>query len=80
MPFATVHHRYSPDEIARYYAQGLWTGLAIQEVPEGLGIVESLPTTATGTIQKHLLRADTTAKLEADLTAAATAATAEVNV
>lgn len=31
-------------------------GLAIQKVPERLEIVDALPTTATGKIQKHLLR------------------------
>ncbi|MBX6390121.1 MAG: AMP-binding protein [Frankia sp.] len=41
-------------------------GLAIQKVPERLEIVTSLPTTATGKIQKHLLRADIAAKLAAE--------------
>ena len=43
----------------------LGEGLAIQKVPERLEIVTSLPTTATGKIQKHLLRADVTQKLKA---------------
>lgn len=44
----------------------LGQGMAIQKVPERLEIVDSLPTTATGKIQKHMLRADIAAKLEAD--------------
>ena len=43
----------------------LGEGLAIQKVPERLELVETLPTTATGKIQKHVLRADIAAKLEA---------------
>jgi non-ribosomal peptide synthetase component E (peptide arylation enzyme) len=39
-------------------------GLAIQKVPERLEIADGLPTTATGKIQKHLLRADIASKLE----------------
>ena len=42
----------------------LGEGLAIQKVPERLEVVDTLPTTATGKIQKHLLRADIAAKLE----------------
>jgi cyclohexanecarboxylate-CoA ligase len=38
-------------------------GLAIQKVPERLEIVPELPMTATGKIQKHVLRADIVAKL-----------------
>jgi cyclohexanecarboxylate-CoA ligase len=41
-------------------------GLAIQKTPERLEIVDSLPTTATGKIQKHLLRADVAARLQAE--------------
>jgi acyl-coenzyme A synthetase/AMP-(fatty) acid ligase len=48
------------DEIREYL---LGEGLAIQKVPERLEIVETLPTTATGKIQKHLLRADIAARL-----------------
>ncbi|GAB3002816.1 AMP-binding protein [Amycolatopsis acidiphila] len=40
-------------------------GLAIQKMPERLEVVSELPMTATGKIQKHRLRADITAKLEA---------------
>jgi cyclohexanecarboxylate-CoA ligase len=39
-------------------------GLAIQKVPERLEIADGLPTTATGKIQKHLLRADIASKLD----------------
>lgn len=42
-------------------------GLAIQKVPERLEVVDELPMTATGKIQKHVLRADIAAKLEADI-------------
>jgi cyclohexanecarboxylate-CoA ligase len=38
-------------------------GLAIQKVPERLEIVAELPMTATGKVQKHVLRADIAAKL-----------------
>jgi acyl-coenzyme A synthetase/AMP-(fatty) acid ligase len=40
--------------------------LPIQKVPERLEIVDELPTTATGKIQKHLLRAAIAAKLIAE--------------
>jgi acyl-CoA synthetase (AMP-forming)/AMP-acid ligase II len=43
----------------------LGEGLAVQKVPERLEIVDSLPATATGKIQKHLLRADIAGKLKA---------------
>jgi cyclohexanecarboxylate-CoA ligase len=39
-------------------------GLAIQKVPERLEVVAELPMTATGKIQKHVLRADIATKLE----------------
>jgi cyclohexanecarboxylate-CoA ligase len=42
----------------------LGEGLAIQKVPERLEIADGLPTTATGKIQKHLLRADIASKLD----------------
>ncbi|MFD4972924.1 AMP-binding protein [Streptomyces sp. NPDC058424] len=42
----------------------LGEGLAIQKVPERLEVVDALPTTATGKIQKHLLRADIAEKLK----------------
>ncbi len=41
----------------------LGEGLAIQKVPERIEVVTELPTTATGKIQKNLLRADIAAKL-----------------
>jgi acyl-CoA synthetase (AMP-forming)/AMP-acid ligase II len=44
----------------------LSAGLAIQKVPERLEIVTELPMTATGKIQKHLLRAEITARLKAE--------------
>jgi cyclohexanecarboxylate-CoA ligase len=43
----------------------LGEGLAIQKVPERLEVVDALPTTATGKIQKHVLRSDIAAKVEA---------------
>jgi len=43
----------------------LGQGMAIQKVPERLEVVDALPTTATGKIQKHLLRADIADKLNA---------------
>jgi acyl-CoA synthetase (AMP-forming)/AMP-acid ligase II len=43
----------------------LGEGLAIQKVPERLEVVDALPTTATGKIQKHLLRADIAQKVKA---------------
>ncbi len=43
----------------------LGQGMAIQKVPERLEIVDALPTTATGKIQKHVLRADIADKLQA---------------
>lgn len=42
----------------------LGQGLAIQKMPERLEVVDELPMTATGKIQKHLLRADIVAKIE----------------
>lgn len=49
------------DEIKDYL---LGEGLAIQKAPERLEVVDALPTTATGKIQKHLLRADIAEKLK----------------
>jgi cyclohexanecarboxylate-CoA ligase len=42
-------------------------GLAIQKVPERLEVVDSLPMTATGKIQKHYLRKDIADKLMASV-------------
>jgi len=39
--------------------------LATQKLPERLEIVSALPMTATGKVQKHILRADVTEKLRA---------------
>jgi cyclohexanecarboxylate-CoA ligase len=41
--------------------------LATPKLPERLEIVDSLPMTATGKVQKHMLRADITSKLKATL-------------
>lgn len=49
------------DEVRTYL---LDRGLAIQKVPERLEIVDALPMTATGKIQKHVLRKDIARKLE----------------
>ncbi|MBZ5738386.1 AMP-binding protein [Nocardioides mangrovi] len=58
---ASGHEALTLEQIRDYL---LGEGLAIQKVPERLEIVGDLPTTATGKIQKHLLRADIAAKLE----------------
>jgi cyclohexanecarboxylate-CoA ligase len=42
----------------------LGAGLAVHKVPERLEVVGELPMTATGKIQKHLLRADIARKLD----------------
>jgi cyclohexanecarboxylate-CoA ligase len=47
-------------EVSQYL---LDRGLAIQKIPERLEIVPELPMTATGKIQKHVLRADIAGKL-----------------
>ncbi|WP_433781481.1 AMP-binding protein [Actinomycetospora sp. CA-101289] len=39
-------------------------GVALQKVPERVEVVDALPTTATGKIQKHLLRQDIAQKVE----------------
>jgi acyl-CoA synthetase (AMP-forming)/AMP-acid ligase II len=49
-------------DMIREYLVG--AGLAIQKVPERLEVADGLPTTATGKIQKHLLRADIASKLQ----------------
>lgn len=48
------------DEVREYL---LGKGLAVQKVPERLEVVDALPTTATGKIQKNLLREDITKRL-----------------
>lgn len=55
------HEALTLEEIREHL---LGEGLAIQKVPERLEVSESLPTTATGKIQKHVLRADIAGKLE----------------
>ena len=57
------HDTLDLPEVSEYL---LAQGLAIQKVPERLEIVSELPMTATGKVQKHVLRADITAKLTAD--------------
>jgi cyclohexanecarboxylate-CoA ligase len=59
---AAGHAPMTLEEIRDYL---LGEGLAIQKVPERLEVVGEFPTTATGKIQKHLLRADIASKLEA---------------
>jgi acyl-coenzyme A synthetase/AMP-(fatty) acid ligase len=54
------HENLTLGEVSDYL---LAHGLAIQKVPERLEIVPELPMTATGKVQKHILRADITAKL-----------------
>lgn len=51
-------------ETMKEYLLGL--GMAIQKVPERLEVVDELPTTATGKIQKHLLRARIAERIEAE--------------
>ncbi|GAB3688312.1 AMP-binding protein [Saccharopolyspora tripterygii] len=55
------HERVTLEELKDYL---LGQGLAIQKMPERLEVVDELPMTATGKIQKHLLRADIVAKIE----------------
>ncbi len=54
------HETLALPEVSEYL---LAQGLAIQKVPERLEIVPELPMTATGKVQKHVLRADITAKI-----------------
>ncbi|MBM7517182.1 AMP-binding protein [Nocardioides nitrophenolicus] len=54
------HAELTLDEIRGYL---LDRGLAIQKVPERVELVTELPMTATGKVQKHVLRADIAAKL-----------------
>lgn len=58
---AEGHPVLTLEEIKDYL---LGQGLAIQKVPERLEVADGLPTTATGKIQKHVLRSDIAAKLE----------------
>ena len=57
---APGHESLSLEQVRDYL---LDQGLAIQKAPERLEIVAELPMTATGKVQKHLLRADVAAKL-----------------
>lgn len=54
------HEGLSLTEVRDYLLE---QGLAIQKAPERLEIVTELPMTATGKVQKHLLRADIAAKV-----------------
>lgn len=56
------HESVTLDELKDYL---LAQGLAIQKMPERLEVVGEFPMTATGKIQKHLLRADIAEKLKA---------------
>jgi acyl-coenzyme A synthetase/AMP-(fatty) acid ligase len=53
------HESVTLEELKAYL---LDEGLAIQKMPERLEVVDDMPTTATGKIQKHLLRKDIAAK------------------
>lgn len=55
---------YAPLTLEEIKTYLLGEGLAIQKVPERLEIAPGLPTTATGKVQKHVLRAQIAAKLE----------------
>jgi acyl-CoA synthetase (AMP-forming)/AMP-acid ligase II len=46
-------------------------GIAVQKTPERLELVDALPTTATGKVQKHLLRQDIARKVDAAARASA---------
>jgi cyclohexanecarboxylate-CoA ligase len=54
----------SPPTLAAIKTHLLDRGLAVQKAPERLELVDELPTTATGKIQKHLLRQDVASKVE----------------
>jgi cyclohexanecarboxylate-CoA ligase len=54
-------HSVTLDELKEFL---LRQDLAIQKLPERLEVVEQLPMTATGKIQKHVLRADIAEKLK----------------
>jgi len=55
-------------EVLKQYLQE--RGVAIQKTPERLEVLDALPTTATGKIQKHLLRKDIEGKIEQPATLA----------
>lgn len=57
---APGHEPLTLDEIRDYL---LGQGLAIQKVPERLEVVDAVPTTATGKIQKNVLRAEIARKV-----------------
>ncbi|AEH09429.1 MULTISPECIES: AMP-binding protein [Protofrankia] len=60
---AAGHEPLTLEDVRAYL---LGRGLAIQKVPERLEIVSRLPMTATGKVQKHVLRADIAEKLRAE--------------
>lgn len=60
-------HDWTLDSVRDYL---LGQGLAIQKVPERLEIVQELPMTPTGKIQKHVLRKEITEVLEREKAAA----------
>ncbi len=66
MPLPRCRAGYGDVTLEKIKAYLLEQGVAIQKVPERLEIVEALPTTATGKIQKNVLRAQIAAKIEAD--------------
>src|ERR1700760_868587 len=61
--YAVVHPGHEDLDLTEVRDYLLAQGLAIQKVPERLEIVAELPMTATGKVQKHLLRADVAAKI-----------------
>ncbi|MCE3551165.1 AMP-binding protein [Pseudonocardia sp. RS11V-5] len=63
--YAVPTDRDSPPTLDSLKAYLLERGVAIQKTPERLELVDELPMTATGKIQKHLLRQDIARKLDA---------------
>jgi cyclohexanecarboxylate-CoA ligase len=61
--YAVVHTGQESLSLAEVSEYLLAHGLAIQKIPERLELVPELPMTATGKIQKHVLRADIAGKL-----------------
>lgn len=55
---------YGPIDLESVKSYLTSQGLAIQKMPERLEIIEHMPMTATGKIQKHLLRADIASKVD----------------
>ena len=61
--YAVVHPGQESLTLAEVSEYLLAQGLAIQKIPERLELVPELPMTATGKIQKHVLRADIAGRL-----------------